>query len=183
MVAVVGVVSLLALAGCTDAPEEPLPIPTSSKTAEPTPTPEYTPGVDPEADVAAAIKTYEAYVEAENGLVVSDRSTWDPYLDLLVGEMRDGTLARLTAMAEDGTSLSGETRILSTSLFGQDAQRVVLDVCLDIGDTDIVGKDGLSLVSADRDPISAMRVRVVPGDDTSSWNVDYIIFRDDGPTC
>lgn len=186
MLVIAGVVSMVALAGCTPAPPEPLPIPTSATASTPsaTPSPAYTPGVDPDADVAAAIATYEAYVAAENGVVIADRETWDPLLDLLVGEMRDGTLDTLTTMAAEGTRLTGAAVILSAVLAGQDTERVVLDVCVDIGGTDIVGADGVSLVSPTREPVSAMRVRVVPvGSDSEQWKVDYIIFRDDGPAC
>lgn len=182
LLAAVGVTTLLVFDGCTSPP----PGPTSNATSTPsaTPTPAYTPGVDPDADVAAAIAAYEAYVEAENQVAIADRSTWDPLLDLIVGEMRDGTLETLMSMAEDGTTLTGGALILSAAVAGQDSERVVLDVCLDIGSTDIVGADGASLVSPTRLPISAMRVRVVPVVAAEvMWKIDYIIFREDGPEC
>lgn len=177
-----GVAPLLMLAGCASPPSGPTSNATSTPSA--TPTPAYTPGVDPDADVAAAIAAYEAYVEAENQVAIADRSTWDPLLDLIVGEMRDGTLETLMSMAEDGTTLTGGALILSAAVAGQDSERVVLDVCLDIGGTDIVGADGASLVSPTRLPISAMRVRVVPVVAAEvMWKIDYIIFREDGPEC
>ncbi len=183
MVAVVGVVSLLALAGCTDAPEEPLPIPTSSKTAEPTPTPEYTPGLDPEADVAAAIKTYEAYVAAGNNVVVADEATWAPVLSLTTGGLRDATEASFEDMRANGRDLKGAAQIASADLAGRESGIIVLDTCLDVSNTDVVASGGVSVLDPDRSPVSSLRVRFVLGEDAASWLLDHVAFRDDGPAC
>lgn len=133
MLVIAGVVSMVALAGCTPAPPEPLPIPTSATASTPsaTPTPEYTPGVDPDADVAAAIATYEAYVEASNNLVVSDRDTWDPVLDRLAEPYRSGSLEGYEELASVGEYFDGSAIVLSTKAVEVQPTIIVLHVCTD----------------------------------------------------
>ncbi len=182
MVAVVGVVSLLALAGCTDAPEEPLPIPTSSKTAEPTPTPEYTPGVDPEADVAAAIKTYEAYVEASNELVLAERATWDPVLDLLAEPYRSESVTNYEGLAESGLSLEGDARVLSTLAAETQPTIIVLAVCTDFSQTRTRDSDGQQVGEDSGYAVRAMNV-VFQTDESSDFGWLIYHFGESDAAC
>lgn len=181
------------LSGCAGAEEDPLRVPTktTAQTPEPTvtltpiPSPSTTPGEDPEADVAAAIETYEAYVDASNNVDVTQETTWQPMLNLLANKLKSSTEGSLSELATAGTQLTGDTKILLAELAGQDANRVVLDVCIDISGTDAIDKNGNSLVDKNREPISPMRVRVIPVGDASSavWKIDHIAFRDDGAGC
>lgn len=146
-VAVVGVALLIALAGCTSTPDEPLPVPTSASST--TPTPEYTPGLDPEADVEAAIKTYEAYVEASNELVIADRETWEPVLDLLLEDYKASSLATYEEMADRGEAFDGEASVLLAEADEVAGTALRLHVCTDFsqrvvrdGDGALVGEQG-----------------------------------------
>ena len=141
---VAGVVSMLALAGCAGDPEEPIHVPTSAQTTapSPTPTPEYTPGLDPEADVQAAIETYEAYVKASNELVLADRATWDPVLELLLDDYRASSLATYEEMAGRGEAFEGDAVILSAEADEVAGTALRIHVCTDFSDALIFDKTG-----------------------------------------
>lgn len=176
MLVIAGVVSMVALAGCTPAPPEPLPIPTSATASTPsaTPTPEYTPGVDPDADVAAAIATYEAYVEASNNLVVSDRDTWDPVLDLLLDEIKASSLATYEQMAARGEYFDGSATILSADKEETLGTVVRIHVCTDFSEAFIRDQHG-DLVGGvtDYGPLSMNVVLRAEGDSNFGWKIGY----------
>lgn len=176
MLVIAGVVSMVALAGCTPAPSEPLPIPTSATASTPsaTPTPAYTPGVDPDADVAAAIAAYEAYVEASNNLVVSDRDTWDPVLDLLLDDYRASSLAIYEEMAANGESFQGEAVILSTEANGVQASILRLHVCTDFSQVLVLNRDGAVIAKPPGDGIRSMNVVLEPVEGSDSlWHIGF----------
>ncbi|GAA2532580.1 hypothetical protein GCM10009860_10640 [Microbacterium mitrae] len=123
LLALLGMTVLMALAGCVGEPPEQRPVVT--------PTPAYTPGVDPEADVAAAIETYEAYVEASNNLVLADRETWDPVLDLLLEDYRKSSVLSYEQMAENGEVFDGPGKIVSAELEQAYGTVLRIHVCTD----------------------------------------------------
>lgn len=140
MVAVGGIASMLALAGCTSTPDEPLPVPTSAPST--TPTPDYTPGLDAEADVEAAIKTYEAYVEASNNLVIADRETWDPVLELLLEDYKASSITTYEEMTSRGEEFQGEAVILLAEADEVAGTALRLHVCTDFSENFIVDANG-----------------------------------------
>lgn len=171
-VAVVGVALLFALAGCTSTPDEPLPVPTSAPTT--TPTPEYTPGLDPEADVEAAIKTYEAYVEASNELVIADRETWEPVLDLLMEDYKASSIATYEAMAERGEVIDGDSEILLAEADEVAGTALRLHVCTDFSRMVLRDSNGI-LVGAEPDyGVRSMNV-VLEADDEAEhgWRIGF----------
>lgn len=135
---------MLALAGCAGDPEEPIPVPTSAQTTapSPTPTPQYTPGLDPEADVQAAIETYEAYVKASNELVLADRATWDPVLELLAEPYRSESVIGYEQLAADGREFEGAALISDISSVEVQPTIVTLHACTDFSERRIHESDG-----------------------------------------
>lgn len=154
LLALLGMTVLIALAGCVGEPPEQRPVVT--------PTPAYTPGVDPEADVAAAIETYEAYVEASNNLVLADRETWDPVLDLLLEDYRASSLAIYEEMAENGEAFRGEARILSAVENGVQSSMIRLHVCTDFSAVVVLDSSGTLIARPVGDGIRSMNVVLEP---------------------
>ena len=185
LVGAVGVAVVLMLSGCAVEGEEPLPVPPpNSVTPSVEPAPEYTPGVDADADVAAAIATYEAYVAASNELVVADRDTWDPVLELTTGRMREASESSFEDMNANGRELQGDAHIASASLAGTQEELIVLDACLDVSDTDVLDSSGESTLDPERASVSWLRVRLVAEDGQDNpWQIEHIAFREDGPQC
>lgn len=172
MVAVGGIASMLALAGCTSTPDEPLPVPTSAPST--TPTPEYTPGLDAEADVEAAIKTYEAYVEASNNLVIADRETWDPVLELLLDDYKASSITTYEDMLANGESFTGTARVLSTEADGVEKDVLRLHVCTDFSDVFVLDRNGLVVGEPEGDGIRSMNVVFEPvTEGTARWSIGY----------
>ncbi|MBV0893968.1 hypothetical protein [Microbacterium sp. NC79] len=171
MVAVGGIASMLALAGCTSTPDEPLPVPTSAPSTTP---PEYTPGLDAEADVEAAIKTYEAYVEASNNLVIADRETWDPVLELLLEDYKASSITTYEGMAERGEVLEGEATIVSAELDEALGTVLRIHVCTDFSEALIRNADGTLIGSVEDYGVQSMNV-VLQADGTAqySWRIGF----------
>ena len=122
------------------------------------PNPGYTPGLDPEADVAAAIETYEAYVEASNRIDVSDRETWDPVLDLLAEPYRSGSLSGYAELSEVGQYFDGSAKILSAEPTEVQATIIVLHECTDFSTRFLRGADGEQIGNAADYGVRSMHV-------------------------
>ena len=169
--AVAALASLLVLAGCSgeSAPPEISPV---TLTTTDSPNPGYTPGLDPEADVAAAIKTHEAYVEASNRLDVSDRETWDPVLDLLLDDYRASSVAIYEQMAADGESFNGSARILSAEPGEVYANILRLHVCTDFSELLLLDRSGTMIGKPTDYTVRSLNVVLEPVDDVNfPWRI------------
>ncbi|GAA2532573.1 hypothetical protein GCM10009860_10630 [Microbacterium mitrae] len=181
MLVIAGVVSMVALAGCTPAPSEPLPIPTSATTSTPsaTPTPEYTPGVDPDADVAAAISTYEAYVEANNDVELSDSETWDSVLALLADPYLSDSISSYEELAAAGYKFEGDAQIVSAVATKVQSTIVNLHVCTDFAETMTLDSNGVLIGSAEDYAVKSMNVILQSNDGVQfGWAIVHIGWSD-----
>lgn len=153
--AALGAFLVLTLAGCTT-PESP----------EPTPTPGFS---SEEEAFAAAEATYRAYVDALNQVDLSDPETFEAVYELTTGEANGGERRSLTTMHADGWSVAGETVIRSIELnsVSTDPDAVTLDVCSDVSAVEVRDANGASVVAADRPPVQASQVTLIPR--PASW--------------
>lgn len=129
ILAVIWVASVAALTSCSgNIPGTQLG-PSATPIASGSPTPRYTPGANAEADIAAAIETYEAYVAANSATKSSDETTWRPALNFLVGEQRDAQEEGLRSIAQSGYIVGGPTMISNVQGVALGVGEVELTAC------------------------------------------------------
>ncbi len=121
-------------------------------TPEPAPTPSPT-GFTSEAEAfAAAEQTFRDYIDASNGVVLSDPGTFERLFALSTGDQNAFDRKRLSNYHADGYVSTGETIIVATADQAWDpaSGMTTLGVCLDVSDVDIKNSSGESIVSVDR---------------------------------
>lgn len=129
-------------------------------TGSPAPTPSTpTPLSDDEA-FAAAEATYRAYVDALNQVDLGDPETFEPVYALTTGDANAAARKSFTQMSADGWVVSGESKVVGIKPATRDTEAASVDVCVDVSEVSLTGKDGSSQVSPDRPPIQALRVTV-----------------------
>lgn len=101
---------------------------------------------------AAAEATYRAYVDAGNGIDLSDPRTFEKALALTTGEANRNERKALTQMAADGWSVSGTTELLwfRGEEWTFSADRVSARACIDVSTVDVRDASGESQVKPDR---------------------------------
>ncbi|WP_409047151.1 hypothetical protein AB2L57_11570 [Microbacterium sp. HA-8] len=141
-----GIVALAAaallLVGCASQPD-----------ATPTPSATALPFATDEEAFAAAEATYRAYVDAQNGVVVSDPETFTNVYEWSTGEANAGARTYLTELHSLGHEVTGETRVLS---IGGQAERLL--VCVDVGTVKLVDASGSVIPNSDRTSIQSFVV-------------------------
>jgi len=130
----------------------------ASCTPEPEPTPTPTGFASADEAFAAAEQTYRAYVDALNAVDLADPATFQPVYDWLTGDALSSSKESLTQMHADGWTVVGETTFSRATLAEHSPDTVVLDLCLDVTDIDVVDASGVSVVPADRTDVQALRV-------------------------
>lgn len=148
--AVVGVAmaAVLATAACTD-PAPPAATPTAAPASTTTPTSTTTTAADPQlADAQAAVAKLWGLVDALGA---------DPKrsLDELTTVARDQSLETwrelLTQRRRQGHRQIGSTTIVSSEA-ASTGGKLTVDTCIDVSKTNLVDKDGRSVVAATRSP-------------------------------
>ncbi len=115
----------------------------------PTPTPHFT--SDQQA-YAAAEQTYRNYVDAINGVDMSDPATFEDVYMWATGDARDSDKKNLSSFHAEGVSITGDSKIKLIEPASADlaAQTVEIYVCLDVSAVKVFDKSGNSLVAEDR---------------------------------
>ncbi len=152
----------------------------------PEPEPEPTGFASEEEALEAARATYEGYIEATNNVDTSDLETAEEVFGWLTGEALTDARATYSEAHADATSRQGDSVVTLVQLHEVDLtkSKVSADACLDVSQVDVLDSEGESMVTADRDPIQAIRVDLVHSDDTTTnLAISYTTGRDEGPEC
>lgn len=135
------------MSGCS-APAEP---------AEPTPL--FT---SEEQAFAAAEETYRAYVEALNGVDLSDPETFEDVYAWTTGEANANERKTMTQMHADGWAVSGDTVVRSFDASeASSSADVVAVACTDVTAVAVVDSDGASVVPSDRPNAYAVQLEFI----------------------
>ena len=131
---------------------------------EPAPSPSGPVFANEEEAFAAAEETYRAYVDALNQVDLSDPETFEAVYAWTTGEANAGEKKSLSRMHADGWTVQGDTLITEVALdsFDDDGNpAVVLDICADVSDVQVLDSSGLSVVGPDRPDAQASVVTLV----------------------
>ncbi|MGM7677412.1 hypothetical protein [Microbacterium sp. A94] len=151
----------------------------------PTPAPSPTPTAafaNEEEAFAAAEEIYRAYTHALNsqrsGIASSDPAGF------LVGAALEEHLSSERDLAERKITLEGDTvleQLVDVEAdLDSDPITLIGVVCLDIGDTRVIGEDGTDLTPALRAPQAALQIQFMAVDDTFSISDSTV---DEGSEC
>ncbi|OCG75586.1 hypothetical protein [Microbacterium sediminis] len=161
---------VLALAGCAG-------------DAEPAPTPTPTGFASEEEAFTAAEETYREYVTRANSTDLGDPATFEPLFELATGDALAAAKEEFSMMHAEGYVRVGESRVtlVEPREANIDSGVVVLDVCIDNSEVDVLGPDGSSVVSPDRPDVQPMVVTF----DVSAPRplIAAAVARSDGPEC
>jgi hypothetical protein len=130
------------LVGCAPQPD-----------ATPTPSATALPFATDEEAFAAAEATYRAYVDAQNGVVISDPETFANVYEWSTGEAGAAARTYLTELHSLGHEVSGKTRVLSV---GGAAERLL--VCVDVGAVKMIDASGGLVANPDHVSIQSFVV-------------------------
>ena len=143
------VLGCLSLTSC--APEEPV--------SDATPTPTVTPLFASEEEaLEAARATYEGFMEATEVNLSNGGAEPERIDAFMTPETAEVEKSGYEQYAEDGRRLTGRSRLLSASVqaYEPGAERpepiIVLYVCVDFSDVDVVDVNGVSTVASSRPP-------------------------------
>lgn len=130
---------------------------------EPTPSPTPTGFASEEEAFAAAEATIDAYVNANNRIVVSEPESFEPLFALTTGEQNDYERKRLSAYHADGYTMSGTAIVVATEpdTWTDSTGTASIFACIDVSKLDVTDRSGVSQVSADRPPRQSLRVTLV----------------------
>ncbi len=148
---------------CSDSPEPaatPTPTVATSTSPTPSPSPSPTPASDSETaakNAEAAVREYYRVVDELRGNPNADLSILD---DVAVSVALVSRQRQFERERADGWHQTGETRVVeleaksvnleNTDSAGKTVPVVQFDVCIDVGDVDIVDADGSSVVADER---------------------------------
>src|SRR5690606_2554377 len=137
------------LVGCTPAPEP-----------EPTKTELF--ASDEEA-FAAAEETYRAYMDASNATDLSDAQTFEAVYDWNTGSALSAEKEALTLYHAEKLRRVGEGSFDNFEPTSATDDEVIVHLCIDVSDVDLVRADGQSAIPGGREPRVARKVTFVPG--------------------
>lgn len=166
--------SVIALTGCLGPTPEPTPRPTGVFSSE-------------EEAFAAAEETYRGYVEALNGVDLTEPSTFEPLIAWTTGSLNAETRKTFSEMHAKGWVVDGPTLapVVEPRLVeGGDYSIIAVAVCQDVSGVTVVDSEGRSVVSADRPGMQSMLATLVedPGSPTG-YSIEAIKGRDGEPQC
>lgn len=151
-------------------------------TAEPDPTP--TPPFASEAEAfAAAEATYRAYVDALNGVDLSDPETFEPLLATTTGEFEADERKTLSQLHADGWAVKGESVVERVDQLATGEGEALIGACLRVDSVELVDSAGRSQVSSDRPPVQSLRITLVPSTDGSRLLISDIEGAELHPPC
>jgi hypothetical protein len=110
---------------------------------------------------AAAEATYRAYIDALNGVDLSDPSTFEPVFALTTGEANAEARESFSQMHADRWQVKGQSTIdgiadLEATITG--VPTVALAACLNVSDVTVTDSDGNSVVEDSRPDVQSVRV-------------------------
>lgn len=111
----------------------------------------------------AAEATYRAYVDALNRVDLADPRTFEPVYEWLEGDALSTSKNSFTRMHAEGLSVAGKSTVPFVEPRVAGAHAIVIDVCLDVSDVDIVDPHGKSVVSKSRDDRQPRRLTLRVG--------------------
>lgn len=132
-------------------------------TPEPTPTPTALFASDEEA-FAAAEETYEAYLDALNGVDLTAPESFEAVYDWTTGSASASIRESLSKLHAEGFQMTGDTVLQSVTPVSANTAtgEISMRLCADVSDTDIVDTEGNSVVAGDRADVQALAVSFTP---------------------
>src|SRR5690606_8297780 len=116
---------------------------------------------------AAAEETYRAYTDALNKVDTSDPRTFEPMFSFTSGEFLAADKKTFSELHAEHLTTIGEMKVVD--FVGLSAEppfdEVLATVCVDVSETDVVDKSGLSQVSESRSDMNALKVTFVSTSD------------------
>lgn len=131
--------------GCAPEPE-PSPTPTAAFASE-------------EEAFAAAEEVYRAYIAASNEVDLSDPSSFEPLEEFTEGSYQSDEREELSELHAEGVVQTGEIHVIWFHPTTSDLDSTVEAVaCNDVSETDLLDRNGDSLVSPSRPPAYAIKL-------------------------
>lgn len=135
---------------------------------------------------AAAEETYRAYVDALNAVDLSDPESFEDVFAWTTGEANAGARETFSQMHADGWTVSGST--VPTVVANEQVELaseplVLLAVCTDVSSVDVIDREGVSVVAADRGDTQSMTVGLVAAETSTGLAVSSLTGRTGDPTC
>ncbi|WP_345802352.1 hypothetical protein AAIB33_04450 [Microbacterium sp. AZCO] len=161
LVAIAAVLAIVGLttSGCLPQPD-----------AEPTPSS----GFSSEKEAfAAAEGTYRAYVDALNGVDLSDPKTFEDVYAWTTGDLNATDRKTFSQMHADGWVVGGESRIsrIDQESASPELDQVEIAACVDVSTVTLIDADGVSKVSDDRPATQSTRVTLVKAESPTGFLV------------
>ncbi|MEO2132610.1 MAG: hypothetical protein ABGX78_15490 [Microbacterium sp.] len=132
--------------------------------SDPAPTPTPTGFASEEEAFAAAEATYRAYVDALNQVDLSDPSTFEEVYRWTTDDANAEARESFSQMHADGWTVSGQTGYDSLRLVDIESTPIMVEVCLDVTDVDVLDESGQSIVPATRLDRQAVSVDLTRAD-------------------
>ena len=146
------------LAGCSPADPEPTPTKTELFASE-------------EEAFAAAEETYRAYADAVNSTKLDDPETFESVFALLTGTALASERESFSLYHAENLTRVGTTAFDSLTPLESDGSQVVVNLCIDVTDVDLLYSDGTSALPPDRVDRSGRKVTFVPGDTATGLKI------------
>jgi hypothetical protein len=144
-------VAVLTVAACNQ--QDPAPATTSAlstTSTSTTPSPSTTTEADPQLSQAeAAVTNFSQIVDS---LAADPQTSLDELTTVSRGESLDTARELLTNQRRQGYKQTGTVSIVSSQAKPTSEGKVTVNACLDVSKTDLLDKDGKSVVSKDREP-------------------------------
>lgn len=127
---------------------------------DPAPSPTPTGFASEEEAFAAAEATYRAYIDALNAVDLADPATFEPVAIWLRADALADSRMTLSELHAEGLRLVGATTFEPTRHVSAEPSQasVVVDICLDVSDVELLDPSGANIVPSDRPETQALRV-------------------------
>ena len=158
----------------------------SGCTPQPAPSPSPTSFATEEEAFAAAEETYRAYVDALNAVDLSDPETFEGVYAWTTGEANAAVKKTYSQMHADGWRIEGASQATLVELVAPYAladSRLELSVCLDVSAIDVVDRQGVSVVSPDRNQVQPLLISLLPATSNSGFLIADVSGREGDPAC
>ncbi|MDT0158648.1 hypothetical protein Q9R19_13545 [Microbacterium sp. ARD32] len=153
-----GMLALGMLASCTPAPE-----PTPTKTAL---------FASDEEAFAAAEETYQAYSDAANAADYADPATFEPVYDWLTGTALGAEKKALSLYHAERLTKTGDATFDTFSPLSASSDEVVVQLCIDVSQVDLLREGGDSAVPKGRLPRVGRMVTFSPGSTRTGLRIE-----------
>ncbi|MEW2460244.1 hypothetical protein [Microbacterium sp. K41] len=162
------VATLLSVAACAPSPHT---------TPSPTATPLF---ANKEDAFAAAEVTYRAYTDASNATILTDADTFDPVFAWLRADALDSARKNYSEYYASGVTRTGASSFdhFTPGSYDPEARTVVVRLCIDVSDVDVLDAEGHSVVPGDRPPRRAVEVTMISADTATGLAISSAIPTD-----